>query len=167
MRKKSRSAHHSSSFSWLIMLRHTHACNKKNLRILQAKYISPGQTFHLYTRSMSVSPLGLRPVGQKIIYNHYINHSQNLFAFIEINFMWAAHQVHHSSEDYNLTTALRQSVVQKYTSWGFYLPLALGIPPSIFLVHIQFNLLYQFWIHTEVNKHPVLSGAVYKAFWLG
>ena len=30
--------------------------------------------------------------------------------------MWAAHQVHHSSEDYNLTTALRQSVVQNYTS---------------------------------------------------
>lgn len=31
--------------------------------------------------------------------------------------MWAAHQVHHSSEDYNLTTALRQSVLQMYTSW--------------------------------------------------
>lgn len=34
----------------------------------------------------------------------------------EINIMWAAHQVHHSSEDYNFTTALRQSVVQNYTS---------------------------------------------------
>ena len=36
--------------------------------------------------------------------------------------MWAAHQVHHSSEDFNLTTALRQSVVQTYTNWvGLYL----------------------------------------------
>ena len=31
--------------------------------------------------------------------------------------MWAAHQAHHSSEDYNLTTALRQSVLQRYSSW--------------------------------------------------
>lgn len=35
----------------------------------------------------------------------------------EINFMWAGHQVHHSSEDYNLNTALRQSVLQRYSSW--------------------------------------------------
>lgn len=36
---------------------------------------------------------------------------------VEVNFMWAAHQMHHSSEDYNLTTALRQSVLQSYSSW--------------------------------------------------
>ncbi|KAK2542513.1 Agmo isoform B [Columba livia] len=71
----------------------------------------------------------------------------------EVNILWAAHQVHHSSEDYNLFTALRQSVLQKYTSWIFNLPMALFIPPSVFAVHLQFNLLYQFWIHTEViNK---------------
>lgn len=69
----------------------------------------------------------------------------------EINIMWAAHQVHHSSEDYNFTTALRQSVVQNYTSAIFYMPLALVVPPSIFFVHSQFNMLYQFWIHTEVR----------------
>jgi len=68
----------------------------------------------------------------------------------EVNFMWASHQVHHSSEDYNLTTALRQSLLQRYSSWIFYLPMALFIPPSVFMVHIQFNLLYQFWIHTEL-----------------
>ena len=33
----------------------------------------------------------------------------------------------------------------------FYLPMALAVPPSVFAVHIQFNLLYQFWIHTEVD----------------
>ncbi|XP_071326904.1 alkylglycerol monooxygenase [Trachinotus anak] len=68
----------------------------------------------------------------------------------EVAFLWAAHQVHHSSEYYNLTTALRQSLTQQFTSWIFYLPLALAVPPSIFAVHIQLNLLYQFWIHTEL-----------------
>lgn len=68
----------------------------------------------------------------------------------EVNFMWAAHQAHHSSEDYNLATSLRQSIVQQCSSWMFYLPLALFIPSPMFVAHIQFNLLYQFWIHTEV-----------------
>lgn len=50
----------------------------------------------------------------------------------------------------------------------FYLPLALVAPPTLFAVHIQLNLLYQFWIHTEVNKwiqwvdppHPVWKARV-------
>ncbi|WAR01546.1 ALKMO-like protein [Mya arenaria] len=67
----------------------------------------------------------------------------------EVNFIWAAHQTHHSSEEYTLTSALRQSALQKYYSWVFYLPMALFIPPSMFLVHTQFNLIYQFWVHTE------------------
>ncbi|KAK7480947.1 hypothetical protein BaRGS_00027762, partial [Batillaria attramentaria] len=71
----------------------------------------------------------------------------------EVNIMWAGHQTHHSSEDYNLSTALRQSVIHRYLSWMFYLPLALFIPPTQFQVHIQFNLLYQFWVHTEVISH--------------
>ncbi|CAL8359017.1 unnamed protein product [Arctogadus glacialis] len=63
-----------------------------------------------------------------------------------------SHQVHHSSEYYNLSTALRQSLVHHFLSWVFYLPMALAVPPSVFAVHIEFNLLYQFWIHTEVIK---------------
>lgn len=70
----------------------------------------------------------------------------------EVNFMWAFHQTHHSSEDYNFSTALRQSVFQHYTSWVFYLPLALFVPPSIFLVHQELNIIYQFWIHTQYIK---------------
>ncbi|KAM8967491.1 alkylglycerol monooxygenase [Pelodytes ibericus] len=68
----------------------------------------------------------------------------------EVNIIWAGHQTHHSSEDYNLSTALRQSFLQKYFSWVFYWPMAFFIPPSVFAVHLQFNLLYQFWIHTEL-----------------
>lgn len=71
----------------------------------------------------------------------------------EVNIFWAGHQTHHSSEDYNLSTALRQSMIHKYFTWMFYLPMALFLPPTQMLVHFQFNLLYQFWIHTElVNK---------------
>lgn len=70
----------------------------------------------------------------------------------EVSILWAAHQVHHSSEFYNMTTALRQSLTQQFTSWIFYLPMALAVPPSIFAVHIQLNLLYQFWIHTELIR---------------
>ena len=48
----------------------------------------------------------------------YICHLDEIATeFSEMNFMWAAHQVHHSSEDYNLATALRQSVLQRYSSW--------------------------------------------------
>lgn len=69
----------------------------------------------------------------------------------EINLVWASHQVHHSSEEYNLSTALRQSMFQRYFSIGFYQPLALlGVPLPALLVHLQFNLIFQFWIHTEV-----------------
>ncbi|XP_077866610.1 alkylglycerol monooxygenase-like [Saccoglossus kowalevskii] len=72
-----------------------------------------------------------------------------VFTNTEVNFMWAAHQVHHSSEDYNLGTAIRQSIFQRHTAWIFYLPMALFVSPPTAYVHIQFVTLYQFWIHTE------------------
>ncbi|KAI4874525.1 hypothetical protein NFI96_016617, partial [Prochilodus magdalenae] len=78
--------------------------------------------------------------------------SDGVYSKAELNILWAAHQVHHSSEYYNLTTALRQSVTQQCSSWIFYLPMALIVPPSVFAVHVQFNLLYQFWIHTEIVR---------------
>ncbi|XP_030759328.1 alkylglycerol monooxygenase-like [Sitophilus oryzae] len=67
----------------------------------------------------------------------------------EVHILWAQHQVHHSSEDYNLAVGLRQSVLQGWCGFAFYLPLALIIPPSHFITHQHFNLLFQFWIHTE------------------
>ena len=64
---------------------------------------------------------------------------------------WAAHVVHHQSEEYNLTVALRQGALQPAFSWVFYLPLAvLGFPPAMFLAVSSFNTLYQFWIHTRL-----------------
>lgn len=68
----------------------------------------------------------------------------------EINALWAAHIVHHQSEEYNLTVALRQSWFQSGFAWIFYLPLAFaGFEPMMFLTVSAFNTLYQFWIHTR------------------
>lgn len=68
----------------------------------------------------------------------------------ERNVLWAAHSVHHQSEEYNLTTALRQTSSGFLFSWLFYLPLALlGVPPLVFITVASLNLLYQFWVHTR------------------
>jgi alkylglycerol monooxygenase len=71
-----------------------------------------------------------------------------------VNILWAGHVVHHSSEEYNLTVALRQSSLHGLFTWVFYLPLALlGVPWLMFAVCHGLNLIYQFWIHTrEVQR---------------
>ncbi|MGI9274802.1 MAG: sterol desaturase family protein [Endozoicomonas sp.] len=68
----------------------------------------------------------------------------------EINILWAAHAVHHQSEEYNLTTALRQTSTGFLFGWVFYIPMAVaGIPPLVYLTVGLINLLYQFWVHTR------------------
>ena len=67
-----------------------------------------------------------------------------------VNLLWAGHVVHHSSEEYNLAVALRQSSLHGLFTWAFYLPLALiGIPPVMYVTTYAINLVYQFWIHTR------------------
>ncbi len=69
----------------------------------------------------------------------------------EVNFLWAAHAVHHQSEDYNLAVALRQSILTSFTSLPFYYPMALlGVPPAVYATMVAASTLYQFWIHTEL-----------------
>ena len=68
-----------------------------------------------------------------------------------INLLWAAHVVHHQSEEFNLSVALRQAWFTSVTSLPFYLPLALlGVPPLVFATTLAFSTLYQFWIHTRL-----------------
>lgn len=68
----------------------------------------------------------------------------------EINLFWGGHVVHHSSEEYNLSVALRQSSTQTIWTFMFYLPLAvIGFDPVMLVLVSGINLLYQFWIHTE------------------
>jgi len=67
-----------------------------------------------------------------------------------INVFWAAHVVHHQSEEYNLSVALRQSWIDTLMAPLFYLPLAvLGFSPLMFVGMSTINTLYQFWIHTR------------------
>ncbi|CAG7786718.1 unnamed protein product [Allacma fusca] len=68
----------------------------------------------------------------------------------EINFLWQQHQIHHSSEDFNITVAVRHPLTHNWINSFFYLPLALIIPPAHCLAHQQLNLLYQGWIHTSL-----------------
>ncbi|MBW0433011.1 sterol desaturase family protein [Leptospira yasudae] len=69
----------------------------------------------------------------------------------EVNILWASHVAHHQSEDYNYTAALRQGIFQNIFSLPFYLPLAIiGFSPLMFVLCIQINFAYQFWIHTRL-----------------
>jgi alkylglycerol monooxygenase len=84
-------------------------------------------------------------VGVDLVYYwwHRISH--------RVNLMWTAHVVHHQSEDYNLAVALRQGALTPFSLTPFGWPLALvGVPPLVFAIATAVNLLYQFWIHTEL-----------------
>jgi sterol desaturase/sphingolipid hydroxylase (fatty acid hydroxylase superfamily) len=71
----------------------------------------------------------------------------------QVNILWAGHVVHHSSEEYNLTVALRQSSFHGLFTWVFYLPLAVaGIPWEVFGTCYALNLIYQFWVHTQLVR---------------
>ncbi|GMT34344.1 hypothetical protein PFISCL1PPCAC_25641, partial [Pristionchus fissidentatus] len=80
---------------------------------------------------------------------YYLSHR----AMHECGIFWAFHQMHHSSEYYNLSTAMRKGAVMELGAFGFDLMQCLLIPPQIFLPHKYLNLLYQFWLHTELVPH--------------
>lgn len=67
----------------------------------------------------------------------------------EWRIMWASHVAHHQSEEFNLSTALRQTGTD-YIGFVFYLPLYfIGIPAAAIITVGSLNLIYQFWVHTE------------------
>jgi len=71
----------------------------------------------------------------------------------EINLLWAGHSPHHQSEQFNLSTALRQGAFQDLTHAPLFMLLALlGCPPGVFIVQLTLSKFYQFWIHTEAIK---------------
>lgn len=68
----------------------------------------------------------------------------------EVSLFWAAHSVHHQSEEYNLTTALRQTSSDFLVGWVVYLPMfLLGVPVHVFATVSAIDLIYQFWVHTR------------------
>jgi sterol desaturase/sphingolipid hydroxylase (fatty acid hydroxylase superfamily) len=87
-------------------------------------------------------------------WHHRIEHENRLF--------WASHVNHHSSQHFNLSTALRQPWTP-FTSLVFFPPLALlGVAPWMIMVAGGINLIYQYWVHTElVGKLPRWFEAVF------
>lgn len=76
---------------------------------------------------------------------HRISHESRLF--------WASHVVHHSSQKYNLSTALRQTWSGSFYSFVFWIPLLLiGFHPIMVMTQMAISLIYQYWIHTELIK---------------
>jgi sterol desaturase/sphingolipid hydroxylase (fatty acid hydroxylase superfamily) len=74
---------------------------------------------------------------------HYVSHNMRWF--------WASHVVHHSSQHYNLSTALRQTWTGQLTGafiFWMWMPLV-GFHPFVVVLMQQISLIYQFWIHTE------------------
>ena len=69
-------------------------------------------------------------------------------------FWWATHVNHHSSQHYNLSTALRQTWTGGVAgTWALWLPLSfLGFPPAMVLIQKGISLVYQYWIHTEAIR---------------
>jgi sterol desaturase/sphingolipid hydroxylase (fatty acid hydroxylase superfamily) len=81
----------------------------------------------------------------------------------ESRFFWASHIVHHSSQKYNLSTALRQTWTGGFFSFVFYLALPfLGFHPLMIFTQMSVSLIYQYWIHTElINKMPRWFEAIF------
>ena len=72
----------------------------------------------------------------------------------EMRLFWNFHVVHHSSRQYNLSVAVRQSWFGGSMHWLFYAPvMLLGFAPWMFAIMHGFNLIYQFWIHTKFVKN--------------
>ena len=68
----------------------------------------------------------------------------------ERQFFWGSHVVHHQSEDYNLSTALRQTSTSFFTTWVFFIPcFFLGMPITMYVSIASAHLIYQFWVHTQ------------------
>ena len=81
-----------------------------------------------------------------------------------IRWFWAAHVVHHSSQHYNLTTALRQPWISHFTGYAVMsVPLVLlGFHPLLIGFVASINLLYQYWIHTElIGRMPRWFEAIF------
>jgi sterol desaturase/sphingolipid hydroxylase (fatty acid hydroxylase superfamily) len=76
---------------------------------------------------------------------HRVSHESRIF--------WASHVVHHSSQRYNLSTALRQTWTGSFMGFVFWLWLPIvGFPPAMIMTMQALSLLYQFWIHTELIR---------------
>ena len=111
-----------------------------------------GYVYHLVAEHFSMAQMDAHSVGTwvlaMVLYDfcyywlHRLGHERTI--------LWAAHVAHHQSEDYNLSTALRQTSTGFLLGWIFYLPMFfIGVPAEVVVSVGSLNLIYQFWVHTE------------------
>ena len=99
--------------------------------------------FHWWTGSVVDWVLAIFAIDLSYYWFHRTSHRVRLF--------WSFHVVHHQSESYNLSVALRQSWFGGFLTWIFYTPwLVVGLPPTALVAAKLVNLLYQYWIHTRL-----------------
>ncbi|KAI6235436.1 Fatty acid hydroxylase domain-containing protein [Aphelenchoides besseyi] len=90
---------------------------------------------------------------------YYLGHR----AIHEAGFFWGLHTIHHSSEYYNLSTALRQAAIQDVGLAIYDVLQAFFIPPQVFLVHRYFSEIFQFWLHTSLLGDLYPLGLVFNS----
>jgi len=112
------------------------------------------ETYRVFDIPNTIWTYALLFVGVDFCYYWFHRYAHEVSAF------WGTHIVHHQSEEYNLSVALRQSIFQSVISNLFYLPLALiGFHPLAFVMINSIQTLYQFWIHTRTigRLHPAIE----------
>ena len=104
--------------------------------------------FRLFDIPVTWWSIGLAFIGEDFAYYWFHRTAHR------IRWFWASHVVHHSSQHYNLSTALRQTWTGQFSlSFAFRLPLFLiGFDPKLILFCAGLNLVYQFFIHTEAVR---------------
>jgi len=115
----------------------------KGVQLAILTWFSQFAPWHLDPYAWQTWVIGVVAVDFAYYWFHRLHH--------DVRLLWAAHVNHHSSEYYNLSTALRQSWTTPFTGLPFYWPLALaGLDPGLILSLEAINTLYQYWIHTEL-----------------
>ena len=145
------------SFMVLILIEILYGYRKKNLNynliknllgigfaIISYPYIVAAIALVQLEESMGLYLIAFVCIDLASYWNHRLNHSINIF--------WNRHVVHHSSEEFNLACALRQSISNNIIGFGalFLIPAALfGVPSKIIILLAPLHLFAQFWYHTQ------------------
>ena len=113
-----------------------------------------GVAFAAYLALYELTPLRLGSLGAVSWVLLFFGEDLCYYCFHRVHhesrFFWAGHVSHHSSQRYNLSTALRQPWTTTFTGLPFWAPLALlGFHPAMIVTAQSISLLYQYWIHTE------------------
>jgi sterol desaturase/sphingolipid hydroxylase (fatty acid hydroxylase superfamily) len=122
---------------------------------IAAPFIALAYQYRLSTIAVdSAMMVAMLFLGQEFCYYWYHRGAHR------IRWFWCNHQIHHSSNELNLSAALRIGILGRLTGTAFfYLPLVyLGFPPKLVFQMLSLNLLYQFWIHaTWIPKLGLLE----------